>query len=539
MAKKVTFIGIPSEKNRLPEQRKLKVCGYARVSTGNRAQAESHATQVEYYTAKIEGNPLWDFAGVYADEAVTGTKVKGRDEFQAMIKACEDGEIDMILTKSVTRFARNTVECIQTIRKLKEMDVGIYFEKENINTLTEKSELMLTLLASVAQGESEDFSGNNRWAIEKRFKDGTFVISVPAYGYRKDEDRNLIIEETEAETVRWIYERYLNGMGTYAIAKEMNRNGIPTIRTGSEWHVREVKEILLNPIYEGNLLMQKTYTESQFPPVQKINTGQRSQYLIEDNHPPVVTHEEADAVREIMRYRRESLHMDGEKYQNRYVFSGRIICEECGCHFRRQKIYIGKPYEKVIWSCSGHMKNKDACRTKAVSEERIQETFKTLWNKLYTNQGAILEPLLKELEELSKSSGDTEEIKQLDDEIKNISGQSRILNQVMKKGYIDSVLFMENNSRLTSRLAECRRMRTLLLRKSRRTKEIVRTEQMIRLLKSMEEPLKEFDGELFNLIVKEIRISRQHDITFILQNGLKLTEREGGGADTVAHTDGI
>lgn len=183
MAKKVTVINAISDSKHTQPQQRLKVCAYARVSTGSRAQAESYATQVEYYTEKIENNPLWEFAGVYADEGITGTKVKGRDDFKAMVAACEEGDIDLILTKSITRFARNTVECIQTIRKLKAIGVGIYFEKEGINTLTEASELMLTILASVAQGESEDFSGNNRWAIINRFENGTFIVGTPAYGY--------------------------------------------------------------------------------------------------------------------------------------------------------------------------------------------------------------------------------------------------------------------------------------------------------------------------------------------------------------------
>ena len=271
MAKKVTVINAISESIHTQPQQRLKVCAYARVSTGSRAQAESYATQVEYYTEKIENNPLWEFAGVYADEGITGTKVKGRDDFKAMVAACEEGDIDLILTKSITRFARNTVECIQTIRKLKAIGVGIYFEKEGINTLTEASELMLTILASVAQGESEDFSGNNRWAIINRFENGTFIVGTPAYGYRKDEDGNLIIEETEAEVVRWIFEAYLNGMGAYVIAKMLNDHKIPTIRGSEKWQDSVVKNILMNPVYEGDALHQRTYTEKQFPFTRKVN----------------------------------------------------------------------------------------------------------------------------------------------------------------------------------------------------------------------------------------------------------------------------
>lgn len=308
-----------------------------------------------------------------------------------MMEACEDGEIDLIITKSITRFARNTVECIQTARRLKEIGIGIYFEKENLNTLTEKSELMLTLLASIAQGESEDFSGNNRWSIEKRFRDGTFIIGTPAYGYRKDEEGNLIVEETESGVVRWIFEAYLNGMGVYAITKELNRREIPTIRQSEKWQDSVIKEILKNPVYEGNRLQQRTYTEEQFPFVRRKNTGQRNQYLIEDAHPPIITHEEAEAVRSILDYRTDTLHMKETDYQKRYLFSGIIQCGECGGHFRRQKVYIGKPYEKIIWTCHRHVEDKEACAMKAVREDVLHQAFMDMWNKLYTNQGTVLD----------------------------------------------------------------------------------------------------------------------------------------------------
>lgn len=538
MAKKVTVINAVSGSRHTHPQQKLKVCAYARVSTGTKAQAESYATQVEYYTEKIESNPLWEFAGVYADEGITGTKVKGRDDFKTMIAACEEGDIDLILTKSITRFARNTVECIQTIRKLKAAGVGIYFEKENINTLTEASELMLTILASVAQGESEDFSGNNRWAIISRFEKGTYIVGTPAYGYWKDEEGNLIIKESEAEVVRWIFESYLNGMGTYVIAKMLNEHRIPTIREGERWQDGVVKNILLNPVYEGDALRQRTYTEKQFPFTRKENKGQMNMYLTKDAHPPIITHEEAEAVQSIMEYRSRTLNMNGEKSQNRYLFSGRIICGECGSHFRRQKIYIGKPYEKIIWTCHRHVEDKEFCHMKAIREDVLQQAFTDMWNKLYTNQGTILEPLLKALTELAERKPDSAEIEQLDNEIHSLSEQSRILNQVMKKGYMDSALFMEKNNQLSHRLTECRRKKTLLARKQKRTKEIVRTEQLIGLVKE-EEYQTTFNEELFDLTVREIKISLDHEISFVLKNGLVLTERERGSGDAVAYTNRV
>ena len=527
MAKKVTVIKTISESEHTQPPKRLKVCAYARVSTGSRAQAESYATQVEYYTEKIENNPLWEFAGVYADEGITGTKVNGRDDFKAMIDACEERDIDLILTKSITRFARNTVECIQTVRKLKAIGVGIYFEKEGINTLTEASELMLTILASVAQGESEDFSGNNRWAIISRFENGTFIVGTPAYGYRRNADGNLVIEETEAEVVRWIFESYLNGMGTYVIARMLNDAKISTIRGSEKWQDGVVKDILINPVYEGNALYQRTYTEKQFPFIRKVNYGQMNMYLMRDAHPPIITHEEAEAVRSIMEYRSRILNTDRKRSQNRYIFSGRTICGDCGSHFRRQKIYLRKPYEKIIWTCHKHVEDKELCHMKAIREDVLQQAFVAMWNKLYTNQGTILEPLLKALTEMTASKPDTEEIEQLDNEIHSLTEQSRILNQVMKKEYMDSALFMEKSNLLTHRLTECRRKKTFLVRKHKRTKEIVRTEQLIGLLKE-EGYQREFKEELFDMTVKEIHISLDHEISFCLKNGLVLTEKGRG-----------
>lgn len=538
MSKKVTVINAISKSRHTQSQQRLKVCAYARVSTGTRAQAESYATQVEYYTKKIEDNPLWEFAGVYADEGITGTKVNGRDDFNAMIAACEDGDIDLILTKSITRFARNTVECIQTIRKLKAIGVGIYFEKENIHTLTEASELMMTILASVAQGESEDFSSNNRWAVIDRFAKGTFIVGTPAYGYRKDADGNLIIEEAEAEVVRWIFEAYLNGMGAYVIAKMLNEQKIPTIRESEKWQNSTVKNILLNPVYEGDALYQKSYTEKQFPFIRKINYGQVNMYLVKDAHPPIITHEEAEAVRSIIKYRSRTLNMSGEGAANRYIFSSRIICGDCGSHLRRQKVYIGKPYEKIIWICHRHVEDKEFCHMKAVREDVLKQAFIDMWNKLYTNQGSVLEPLLKALTELAANKPDTEEIEKLDAEIYSLSEQSRILNQVMKKGYMDTALFVEKNNLLAHKLTECRRRKTLLARKHKRTTEIVRTQQFIGLLKQ-EGYQRAFREELFDMMVKEIRISLNHEISFCLKNGLVLTEREGGSEDAMAYTNRV
>lgn len=524
MAKKVTAIK-PLEAGGCPAGRpKLRVCAYARVSTAGKAQAGSYAAQVAYYIQKIKGNSLWEFAGIFADEAMSGTRISGREKFQEMLEECEEGNIDLVITKSITRFARNTVECIQVIRKLKALGIGIFFEKENLHTQSEKSELLVTILSSVAQGESEDISSNNRWSVARRFQEGSYIIGTPAYGYENDADGNLDIVPEEARAVRQIFECYLDGMGTYQIARQLNEEGVPTKRNAKRWQDSAVLDILENPVYEGDLLLQKTYSEHTFPFTSRRNKGERPQYLVSDDHPPLITREEAQAARDIRKYRAGILNIDGEKCQNRYPFSGHIVCGGCGSPFHRRVASLGKPCQKTLWVCKTHVKDKGSCQVKAIGEAELQGAFLTMWNKLYTNQGTVLEPYLEGLKALPLSPSEAEEKEQLEIEIQTMTEQCRILNQVVKKGYMDTALFIENHNRLVHRLAECRKRRELLLSRPRRRGEIMKTEQIIRLLEQEGCLLKEFRSDLFGIMVQKVRVSPGHDITFCLCNGLELTE---------------
>lgn len=223
-----------------------RVCAYCRVSTGTAKQKNSYEAQLAYYTRLISGREDWIFSGIYADHAKSGTGTKRRKDFQLMMQDCRLGKIDLILTKSVTRFARNTVDSIQAIRELKELGIGIYFEKERVNTLSEKSEQLLTILSSIAQGESENISTNSRWAVRYRFQNGSFIIGMPAYGYRNDENGELVIDPEQAVVVRRIFDAYLGGKGSYTIAKELQKEGVPTIRGARNWQDSVVKGILQN-----------------------------------------------------------------------------------------------------------------------------------------------------------------------------------------------------------------------------------------------------------------------------------------------------
>ncbi|MGB4659373.1 MAG: recombinase family protein, partial [Mobilitalea sp.] len=342
MVKKVIKIEPVRQKVMQELRPKKRACAYCRVSTDSAKQHTSYVAQVEYYKTYIGKREGWEFAGIFADEAKSGTKVKKRDEFLRMMKECENGNIDIIITKSVTRFARNTIDSIEAIRKLKFLGVTVYFEKENINTMSEQSEQMLTILSSLAQGESESISTNNRWGIQKRFRDGSYKVSCVAYGYCKNQDGEIILEKNEAEVVRRIFHEYLNGKGSYVIARDLTNDNIPPIRTAEKWSDSSVKDILQNPIYEGNLILQKTYTTEVLPYTKRKNRGEMPQFFIQDNHEPIITREQGAMVRKIYEYRRKQMGIDDSgKNLNRYEFSSKIICMECGGTFRRQKIYIG------------------------------------------------------------------------------------------------------------------------------------------------------------------------------------------------------
>jgi DNA invertase Pin-like site-specific DNA recombinase len=520
-------------------QPKKRVCAYCRVSTDSREQQSSFTAQLEYYTALIENQENWQFAGIYADEAKSGTKLQKRDDFLRMMKDSEEGKIDMIITKSLTRFARNTVDSIQALRRLKEFGVSVYFEKEHIDSLSEKSEMMLTILSSLAQGESESISTNSKWAVIKRFQDGTFILGTPAYGYTKDEHGELIIQEEEAAVVRRIFREYLNGKGTYAIAKDLSEQGIHTIRSAEKWHDGVIKEMLLNPIYTGNLLHQKTMTTEVLPFKRQRNKGQLPQYLVEDNHEPIVSHEQAEAVREIFEYRRKQMGMDdSEKYQSRYAFSSKILCGECGGMFRRQKIYIGKPYEKIQWCCRQHILDNTKCSQKAIREDDVQWAFTVMWNKLISNYTEILNPMLDTLKKLRIDEQQEQEIGECSNRIMELTEQGHILSRLVSKGYIDHAVFIERQNTLTIGLAAVKKKRSQLLDNNGFDREIAGTEQLLVLIRNNPHVIEEYREDLFLQAIDKVIVLKNGQITFRFINRLELSEpcrKEAIEDDAKAH----
>ncbi|MBR0596447.1 recombinase family protein [Sinanaerobacter chloroacetimidivorans] len=532
MAKKqvkiITKIEPVSTAKKLEVPQAKRVCAYCRVSTGSTEQNSSFESQVEYYTRLIDNKDGWICVGIYADQARSGTKTSGRDDFKQMLHDCRLGKIDLIITKSVTRFARNTVDSIKAIRKLKSWGVEVYFEKERVSSLSEKSEQLLTILSSIAQGESENISTNSRWANTYRFQNGTFTIGSPAYGYVNNENGELVIQKEEAAIVRRIFDEYLGGKGSYAIAKKLRKEGLPTIRDSKGWQDSVIKGILQNPVYEGDLLYQKTYTTEGVPFIKKHNHGELPQYLITDNHESIISREEAEAVRQLYEYRRKKQCVDDlSVYQSRYAFSSRIVCGECGSTFRRQKIYIGKPYEKIQWCCHQHIEDISKCGQKSIREDIIKQAFVTMWNRLSSNYQEILIPLLTALKAVPDAPEQEREFQELENKIQELKKQSYMLQKVLSDGDIGSAVFIGERNRIDTALDAAYRRLQLLKEQKLYEQEIGQTEYLIAVRKNRPSIIEEFDEECFGMIIDKVVAYPDRRLVFRLKNGLELSECYG------------
>lgn len=341
-----------------------RVAAYARVSSGKDAMLHSLSAQVSYYSGMIQRHPGWLYCGVFADEALTGTK-DDRENFQRMLSACRNGELDMIITKSISRFARNTVTLLQSIRELKELGVDVFFEEQKIHTMSADGELMITILASYAQEESRSASENQKWRIQKNFRDGRPWNGV-MLGYRQQNGKYVVVPE-EAEVVRRIYTEYLEGKGLEAIAGGLNADGVLT-QKGFTWHKGSLSRILRNRNYTGDLLLQRFYSENHITKRKCANSGELPMYAAENTHEAIIDKATFEAVQAEMARRAEK-YKPTPPQKGSYPFTSLIICGRCGKHYRRKVTPTGP-----VWICSTYnTKGKSACPSKQIPESILEE----------------------------------------------------------------------------------------------------------------------------------------------------------------------
>lgn len=497
------------------EKKKLRVAAYCRVSTDNDDQRESLETQKAHYEAWIRLHSDWEYAGVFYDFGITGTKADVRDGLQALLYECRIGRIDYVLTKSVSRFSRNTTDCLALVRELLSYKVSIYFEKENLDTGSMETELVLAILSSLAQEESESISKNVKWGNQKRIKSGKFRAGTAPYGYELDSDGRYVIIPTEAEIVQFIFESVVSGTGTHKICKELDSRGVKT-RRGGKWSTTTIMGILNNEKYVGDVRYCKTYTDHSFR--RHKNNSAVNSPEVKDHHEAIISRELYATAHDILeqRLRERGIRRKDEKYQRRYAFSSKIICGECGTTFKRQVISSG-----ISWCCKKHIADKDSCSMKFIHEEAFQSAFTTMLNKLIFTRKILLRPYYNALR-VAGSDENLQRIMRLKASIQKNNDRKCELKKLRVKSIIDAVMYNQELNRMEKQNEESRREiqslgnieSGLMLRE---------TEKLLHFIEAAE-MLDAYNEELFTSFVDSIIVYNRNSVGFKLKCGLTLKE---------------
>ena len=502
---------------------KLRVAAYCRVSTDNDAQLESLDTQKNHYERYISARVDWEFAGIYYDEGISGTKKEKRMELLRMIADCKAKKIDHVITKSISRFSRNTADCLEIIRKLLRLNVTVFFEKENIDTGSMESEVLLSVLSSMAQSESASISDNVKWSIKRRFQNGTFKLIYPPYGYLWD-GNNLVIEPKQAEIIKHIFSDVLSGKGVETIAKELNAQNIPS-KKGGRWTPTTIRGILSNEKYVGDVIFQKTYTDERF--VRHRNTGQQDMYMVTEHHPAIISRKDFEAVQCLtaQRSKEKGIGKGVSKYQKRYAFSGKIICGECGDTFKR-RIHSGSYENYAAWCCNTHLSDKASCSMKYIRDDALQMAFVTMLNKLIYSHKLVLKPYQRTIANNSKDKA-LGQIQRLERLLEQNLEQRETLTKLTTQGYIDQVLYNRENNALLAQADEYRANIEAI--NTNMTGDVSKLSETAKLLRFAEQSdmLQSFDETLFTSFVDHIQVFNRSEIWFVLKCGLTLKERIG------------
>lgn len=542
MSKKVEIIEANKGRiNRINSQsiERLRVAAYCRVSTDSDEQLESYQSQLKYYRDLIKSNENWEYVGVYADQGISGTQVKHRKDFQQMINDAMDGKVDLIITKSISRFARNTLDILKYVRLLKERGVGIQFEKENINTLDNQGEMLLTVLSSLAQAESESLSKNVAMGLKAKMKNGELVGFHGCLGYDYDpETKTLSVNEKEAEIVRYIFGRYTEGVGCFTIAKELTRLGYKTKKGNSVWHESSVRRIVKNEKYMGDVILGKTFTVDPISKRRLENFGEKNMYRVENNHEPIISQEVFNKAQAILN-KRSAKHGNkgrGEKYSRKYAFSSMIQCGFCNTNFSRRTWHANSKHEKITWSCIKAIKQgkKNCPHSKSLSEKELEEAFVDAFNMLVSKNKEITDEFLKNVEDTLNNTSTAKELRKIKKEINKIENN---INKLVDL-YLEKILSKEDfENKYSELLNELEKVKA----KEEELQTIISKEDSLkdridtfRKLFENNEILKEFDREIFEGVIEKIIVGKTDDdgnknpysVTFIFKTGLVIEKND-------------
>lgn len=494
--------------------RPTRIAAYCRVSSDSEDQLNSFYAQVRHYTTAIAELPNSVLVDIYSDEAVSGGTMEKREDFMRMIADCNKGKIDRILTKSVSRFARNTLECLETVRDLKLKGVSIYFEEQRIDTMKMGDELLITMFGSVAQSEAKSISRNVKIMNRKRMAVGEYVSNITPYGYRYA-DRTFIIQPEEAKVVRRIFAEYLAGNGPTIIAGMLNDEGVPAYIPGKLWHPKTIDRILHNEKYIGDTCHQKTFTTDDAPFNTKINRGELPKYYVEGTHEPIIEREVFEKAQALIA-RRNPPH---EKTVDALPLSGVIRCGNCRCHFKR-KMIRGKAY----WICRKHNIRKEYCSMPQIPESELEDAFVTMFNKLKAGAKLILSPAissLNELREATKRSND--ELAAIDRRLVELNDKKLLLTKLRTRGIMQEKDYLTEISGVDQEMDKLRKERKKVLSGDDGLEQIAQLRHLQSILAENEVQVM-FNIDMLLDIVDSITVESRERIIFRLLGGLELPE---------------
>ena len=536
LSPKVTTIPANPEKAQIattPKQ--LRVAAYCRVSTDDEEQLSSYEAQKNYYTQKIMTTPNWTMAGIYADEGITGTSATKRPEFLKMIQKCKKKEIDLVLVKSISRFARNTLDCLKYIRALRELGIAVIFEKENINTLESESEMMITLMGAFAQAESESISQNVRWGKRQAMREGKAVIQYKwLYAFERGEDGKPKIIPEQAEVVRRIFSSFLAGHSIRMIRDELNRDGILTVQGKPAWSMMSVSSILKNEKYCGDVLMQKTFVSDCISKKNIKNTGQLPMYLIEDHHEAIVSRETFRAAQTELA-RRNSGRAPCQKtaptmkarYSARYALTGKVICGDCGTPYRRCT-WKKNDKTRVVWRCVNRIEHglKYCPKSPTIDENQLHAAILSAINSLMSSKEELMQMITESMQkELCHNSGEGICIEEITQQITELEGEFKRLFEKSRNegGYLQ---YADQFTRITDAITDLKEKRVALeQQQTNDTETNWRIQRAKELLGNASEEIKEWDEDMIRQLVESVKILSATQISVTLKGGVELIRK--------------
>jgi DNA invertase Pin-like site-specific DNA recombinase/regulator of replication initiation timing len=506
--------------NLINEARKRRTAGYARVSTDHEEQLTSYEAQVDYYTNYIQSREDWEFTSVYTDEGISATSTAKRDGFNRMVADALGGKIDLIVTKSVSRFARNTVDSLSTIRKLKERGVEVYFEKENIWTFDGKGELLITIMSSLAQEESRSISENCTWGQRKRFSDGKVSVPYKRFlGYDKGENDTLKINEEEAVIVRLIYKMFLEGSTPHGIAKHLTELGYPTPGGKAIWGATTVKSILTNEKMKGDALLQKSYTVDFLTKKKKVNEGEVPQYYVENAHPAIIE----PAVFELVQQEMERRKSGENRHSGAGLFASRIQCGECGSWYGSKVWHSTTKYRRTIYQCNHKFKGEEKCGTPHLTEEEIKTAFVTAANIFLAGKDALIADFNAMKTQLFDTTSFEKERGELQSEITVVADLIQKCIEENARTALDQNEYKSRYDALAERYNTVKKRlenveNEIAGKKSRRGM----MEKFLSDLAAQTDLLTEFDERVWTAFVDYATVGKDGTIAFTFKNGVEI-----------------